>query len=223
MDTIFKGDMATPAGRRLAWIDALLTDHALIRYFHPNFHMVVPGALYRAAHPMPSQMERYVERHGIRTIINLRGQAKNGTDALSREAAQRLGLEFHDMALESRGAPHRDRILRIASIYAAMPRPGLVHCKSGADRAGLASGLFVMCSGGSANEALRQLSLRFGHVAAAKTGILDAFFRLYRDTAEGRIPFLRWVETEYDEAALRDSFRPRITLDFITDRILRRE
>jgi hypothetical protein len=41
--------------------------------------------------------------------------------------------------------------------------------------------------------------------------------------AEGRIPFLDWVEREYDERALRDRFVAGGLSSFITDRVLRRE
>ena len=127
------------------------------------------------------------------------------------------------MAFESRGAPHRDRILRFHDIYQSLDGPVLMHCKSGADRAGLASGLAIMFAGGTATEALRQLSWRFGHWKSARTGILDAFFHLYQREAEGRIPFLDWVQEEYDEAALKTAFTANGLSSFITDRVLRRE
>ena len=118
---------------------------------------------------------------------------------------------FHDMAFESRGAPHRDRILRLHHIYQTMPTPAIMHCKSGADRAGLAAGLMVLFDGGSSADALRQLSWRFGHIRQARTGILDAFFLRYQREAEGRKPFLDWLRDDYDEALLPQGFpRQRI-------------
>ena len=127
------------------------------------------------------------------------------------------------MAFESRGAPHRDRILRFADIYRTLQTPALMHCKSGADRAGLASGLAIMFEGGTATEALKQLSWRFGHWRRARTGVLDAFFLLYAAEAEGRLPFMDWVRTEYDEAALKRDFVAGGFSSFVTDRVLRRE
>ncbi len=82
-----------------------------------------------------------------------------------------------------------------------------MHCKSGADRAGLAAGLFLMFNGGTSRDALRQLSWRFGHWSRARTGILDAFFLRFAETAEGRISFLDWVKTEYDEVGAETGFR----------------
>ena len=150
MDTIFKGDLSTAGGRTLAWIDALFVDHAVFRLVWSNLAPVIPGKVYRCNHPTPARLVRLTRRLGLTTVINLRGRAGNGSDALSREAAGRLGLDFIDMALESRGAPQRDRILRLHDIYRTMRGPALLHCKSGADRAGLAAGLIVLFDGGTA-------------------------------------------------------------------------
>jgi protein tyrosine/serine phosphatase len=223
MDTIYRGDLISPAGRRNAWLDALFVDHAALRILWTNFAVVVPGQLYRSNHPTPGNLIAFTRKVGLKTLINLRGEAKNGSDALSRETAARLGLAFHDMAMESRGAPHRDRVLRLAEIYRTMQAPALVHCKSGADRAGLSAGIFLLLRGGSTADAMRQLSLRYGHVRQSKTGILDAFFATYAREGEGRKPFLDWVREDYDEAALRAGFRAGGVAGFINDRVLMRE
>ncbi|MBU6397294.1 MAG: tyrosine-protein phosphatase [Rhodospirillales bacterium] len=220
---MYKGDLSTPQGRRNAWVDALLVDHAVLRLFWTNFAPVVPGKLYRSNHPTPGNLRRFTRKVGLKSLINLRGQAKNGSDALSREEARRLGLNFYDMAFESRGAPHRDRILRLATIFKEMQGPALIHCKSGADRAGLVAGLYILINGGSAAEAAQQLSLRYGHIKHSKTGILDAFFKLYQQTAEGRKPFLDWVKDEYDETELRAAFKAGRVAEFINGKLLRRE
>jgi protein tyrosine/serine phosphatase len=219
----FRGDLASAKGRAAAWIDSLFVDHAVFRLVWDNLAEVIPGKLYRCNHPTPARLARLTRKLGLRTLINLRGHRKCGSDALSREAAGRLGLIHIDMAFESRGAPHRDRILRFAEIYRNLQAPALMHCKSGADRAGLASGLAIMFEGGTATQALEQLSSRYGHFSRSKTGILDAFFRLYASTAEGRMAFLDWVRDEYDENALRASFRAHGLSSFLNDYVLVRE
>jgi protein tyrosine/serine phosphatase len=223
MDTIYRGDLTTPAGRRNAWIDALFVDHAVFRLAWTNFAAVAPGVLYRANHPLPFHLDRFARRVGLRTLINLRGQCRNGSDALSREAAALLHLDFVDMPVESRGAPQRARILRLADIYRTMRRPALIHCKSGADRAGIAAALFILIEGGSSVEAQHQLSWRFGHIKQSSTGILDEFLKTYAREAEGRRPFLTWVAEDYDETLLRQRFQSRSMARFVNDRILRRE
>jgi protein tyrosine/serine phosphatase len=223
MDSIFRGDVTTARGRALAWVDSLFIDHAIFRLVWSNLAAVQPGRLYRSNHPTPARLRGMVRRYGLKTVINLRGKTQSGSDALSRDAARRLGLEFHDMAFESRGAPQRDRIMRLHGIYQTMRTPALLHCKSGADRAGLAAGLFVLFQGGSSQDALRQLSLRFGHIRQARTGILDAFFLTWQREGEGRKPFIDWVREDYDEAALRRDFHANGLASFINDWVLAHE
>ncbi len=223
MNSIFRGDVATTSGRALAWVDSLFVDHAIFRLLWGNWAVVSPGRLYRSSHPTPWRLARAARLHGVTTLINLRGKTQSGSDALSRDAAMRLGLDFHDMSLESRGAPQKERIVRLFGIFASMRGPALVHCKSGADRAGLAAGLFVLFEGGTAAAALRQLSLRFGHIKQAKTGILDAFFLRYQREGEGRKPFLDWLRDDYDEAALKRDFHANGLASFLNDWVLAHE
>ena len=219
----FSGDMATGWRRAAAWQDSLLADHAIFRLAWDNLAEVVPGKLYRSNHPTPARLAAAKRRYGLRTLVNLRGHRQCGSDALSRQAAADLGLHHIDMAFESRGAPHRDRILRFAALYRTLDAPALMHCKSGADRAGLAAGLALLLEGGHSQDALAQLSWRFGHWSRSRTGILDAFFVRYAAEAEGRVPFLHWVEHEYDEAALRRDFVAGGLASFLVDRVLVRE
>jgi protein tyrosine/serine phosphatase len=223
MNSIFKGDLTSRKGRTVAWIDSLFIDHAVFRLVWGNLSPVIPGKVYRCNHPTPRRLRRMAGRLGLRTLINLRGKTQSGSDALSRESAHALGLEFHDMAFESRGAPQRERIMRLHGIYTSMRTPAVMHCKSGADRAGLAAGLMVLFEGGTSAEALRQLSWRFGHIKQARTGILDAFFLRYRLEGEGRKPFLDWVRDDYDEAALGRDFHANGLASFINDWVLAHE
>jgi hypothetical protein len=78
-------------------------------------------------------------------LSDLRGHRTDcGADALSRAEAARLGLAHIDAPFESRGAPHKDRILRLAGIFQEIEEPALIHCKSGADRTGLAAGIWLL-------------------------------------------------------------------------------
>lgn len=203
MDSIFRGDIVTRRGRLNAWIDALFVDHAVLRLFWTNFAVVVPARLYRSNHPTPRRLAAMARRHGLRTVINLRGQCNNGADALSRAAAQRLGLGFVDVPLHSRRAPQREEVLSLIAALEAAPPPALLHCKSGADRSGFAAGLYLLLNGGTCTDALRQLSLRYGHVRQSRAGVMDAIFHAYRPY-EARLSFAQWVETEYDPRSFRN-------------------
>ncbi|MFQ3622954.1 MAG: tyrosine-protein phosphatase [Acetobacteraceae bacterium] len=213
----------TAAGRARAWLDALVADHGALRLGWRNRAAVEPGRLYRSNQPLPFQLAAEA-RAGLRTVINLRGRRDCGSDVLAREACDRLGLVMIDAPVESRGAPHKDRLLRLAGLFETIAYPALIHCKSGADRAGLVAAVYLLLRGRPPAEAARQLSLRFGHVSAGRTGILDAFLAAYaRAQAESGIGFLDWVRGPYDEQALRESFRAGRLGRFVTDRLLRRE
>jgi protein tyrosine phosphatase (PTP) superfamily phosphohydrolase (DUF442 family) len=202
---------------------SLLADHAVFRVAWTNWAEVIPGKVYRSNHPLPFRLRRAVARFGIRTVVNLRGEAPNPSTALSAAEAARLGIAHRFMAFESRGAPHRERVLRFAAMYPGLEFPILLHCKSGADRAGLASGLVRLFEGGTAAEAAAELSLRHLHFAASPTGVLDAFFFLYAEQGEGRMPFLDWVRDIYDEAEMRRRFHASRLMTLINDRLLARE
>jgi protein tyrosine/serine phosphatase len=206
------------------WLNSLFVDHAVLRIAWRNWGVVESGRLYRSNHPLPWQLEQAARRHGIASVLNLRGhRAKCGSDALSRAAAPALGLVHADQPLESRGAPHKDRLQRLIHLYRTLPEPILIHCKSGADRAGLAAGVWRLLQGHGATRAARELTLRHGHFAAAKTGILDAFFAAYAEAeAQGR-GFEDWLNHDYDEMALRAAFKPQPVATWFTDKVLRRE
>ncbi len=206
------------------WLNSLFVDHALLRIPWRNWGVVESGRLYRSNHPLPCQLEQAARRHGIASVINLRGHREAcGSDALGREAAAALGLHHADQPFESRGATHKDRLKRLIHLCRTLPEPILIHCKSGADRTGLAAGVWRLIAGQGAARAAEELSVRYGHVAAAKTGILDAFFAAYAEAeARGR-SFEAWLEHEYDEQALRAAFTPKPVASWLTDTVLRRE
>jgi protein tyrosine phosphatase (PTP) superfamily phosphohydrolase (DUF442 family) len=215
-----------PSDRFAAYLNSLFIDHAVFRAAWRNWAAVERGRLYRSNHPLPWQLRAAVRQFGLRTVINLRGnRADCGSDRLSREAASALGLTIIDAPFESRGAPHRDRILRLGKLYGGMAEPALIHCKSGADRTGLAAGIWLLLQGRTPDAALRQLSLRFGHVRQSRTGILDTFFVRYAEALRDRpaLGFLDWVRDHYDELELRRDFHSAAWADRLVDRVLRRE
>jgi protein tyrosine/serine phosphatase len=215
--------IAGSVARLRAWAHMVLVDHGAFRLFYLNRHQVSPN-LWRSAQPAPHQLAWFADR-GVRTVINLRGGREHGSWQLQKEACDALGLDLVEFVIRSREAPDRDTILGAKQFFADLKYPAVIHCKSGADRAGFVAALYlVLHEGKSVAQALRQLSLRYGHFRFAKTGILDAFFERYRLEGEERgVPFLEWVERIYDPEALLRDFRPRFWSDFVVERVMRRE
>jgi protein tyrosine/serine phosphatase len=209
--------------RAKAWLSMIFVDHGVFRLFYLNKHSV-DGRLLRAAQPWPHQIARFA-REGGRSLVYLRGGKEHGSWPLEREAAEAHGLRIEEFLARSREAPDREMLLAAPAFFERLLYPALVHCKSGADRAGFVAALYVLVHlGRPADEALRQLHARYGHFHWSKTGILDLFFERYRDEGEAKgIPFLEWVETHYDPARLMKDFKPGFWSNMLVDRILHRE
>jgi protein tyrosine phosphatase (PTP) superfamily phosphohydrolase (DUF442 family) len=206
-----------------AWINMLFVDHGILRLIYVNERRVSPAFL-RSAQPAPHDIRR-AAREGVKTIINLRGGREHGAWPLQREACERNGVELREITIRSRGAPDRETLLSLPDFFASITYPALAHCKSGADRAGMFSALYLLVhQGRPVAEAKRQLSLRYGHVRLAKTGILDAFLDAYEREGEARgIGFIDWVRDIYDPAALEASFHEGFWASLLVDRLVRRE
>jgi uncharacterized protein (TIGR01244 family) len=209
--------------RARAWTNMILADHGIFRVLYLNRHQVTPQ-FWRAAQPAPGDI-RQAAAEGVRTIVNLRGGREHGSWPLEREACEAAGIKLTEFVVRSRGAPDRETILSAAAFFETLDYPVLVHCKSGADRAGFMAALFLLVhEKRPLDEAMGQLALRYGHFRFAKTGILDAFFERYRTEGLAKgIAFLDWVRDVYDPAALERDFRPGTISDFVVDRLLRRE
>ena len=223
METIFRGGLDTRAGRRRAWVDSMLVDHGVLRLAWTNAGPVLPGRLYRCNHPPPGRLSAMVRRWGIRSVLNLRGATGNGSDALSRERARHLGLQFIDVPISSGHAPPRERLLALIEALQTMTEPGLAHCKSGADRAGFAGAVFLLLQGASVAEAMGQLSLRWGHLARSRAGVLDVLLWTYAREGEGRVGFAEWVRDGYHPDSVAAGFTAGRLGGLLHDRLLRRE
>lgn len=211
------------ADRLRAWANMLLVDHGIFRLAYLNAHKVTPR-LWRAAQPAPTDIAWFA-RQGVKTIVNLRGGREHGAWPLQREACERHGIALVEFVLRSRGAPDRETILGSKAFFEGLKEPALVHCKSGADRAGFFSALYLLVhENRPLDEAMKQLSLRYGHFRFAKTGILDAFFEAYARDGEAKgIAFLDWVERSYDPETLERDFKTGFLSSLIADRLIRRE
>jgi uncharacterized protein (TIGR01244 family) len=210
-------------GPTFAYLDMLVLDHLVIRSVFPNRHKLSPQA-WRAAQPLPHQIAA-LKRLGIRTVVNLRGPHHLATYAQEKEACANQGITFVDYRVRSRAAPSLDELRGARDLFERVEYPILMHCKSGSDRAGLMSALYRhVREGVPVEEAKKELSLKFGHIRQADTGILDYFFERYLiDTAKTPMPFFEWVERVYDPDELQRTFRAEGWANRLVNGILRRE
>ncbi len=151
-------DLSDPQDRRRAHWHAHLMDHAFLRVLWTNFFKVADGA-YRSNQPSQGRVQHYA-RLGIKGVLNLRGNAGLSYYLLEREACERLGLTMIDLRLSAKTLPQPDVLIELEQVFRTIPKPFVMHCKSGADRAGFASALYLMMiEGRSAEEADKQFAL----------------------------------------------------------------
>ncbi len=217
-------DLTTPDGRRRAVNDLIWTDHGFLRARFSNFHWIEPGQMARANQPSPEKLTAYAAM-GIKTILNLRGVSDTGYYLLEREACAKHGMDLVDVRMHSREPPSRAQVLRAKEIFETIRYPALMHCKSGADRAGVMAVLYKHFKmGRSIAEATEQLSIKYLHVRQGKTGMIDFFFQTYlEETKESGKPFRQWVEEDYDQARVKAAFHSQWWANILVDRILQRE
>lgn len=215
--------LAEALGPAARYFDMLFVDHGIFRIVYLNRHRLSERA-WRAAQPAPHQIRR-IAQEGIRTIVNLRGERLCGSYWLEREACRRYGVALVNFQVRSRAAPSREELLGTRQLFESIEYPMLMHCKSGADRAGLMSVLYRHVKEGVPIDIARhELSLKFGHIRQAETGVLDYFFERYlADNARQPMPFFEWVETVYDPEEVKRSFQSQGWANRLVDTVLRRE
>ncbi|MBF0565529.1 MAG: dual specificity protein phosphatase family protein [Nitrospirae bacterium] len=143
-----------------------------------NFHPITPGESYRSAQLDGNQLEYYIKRNHIKSILNLRGGGSDMQwyrDEISMSAKYKVA--HYDVTLSSSKEPSMDDVRRIIEIFNTAQRPILIHCKAGADRSGLVAAIWkVVVDKEPKSEAQKQLTIFYGHIPVAGTYAMDRFF-----------------------------------------------
>ena len=223
-------DLLSPKGRFRAWRELMVGDHGWLRKLYANTHEVSPGKVWRTYQPSPLMVRKWRDR-GVKTIVNLRGDKPSGFLFLEEEACEDAGITLETLRLYSREAPTTETLHRVRTLFEDIQYPAVFHCKSGADRAGLMSVLYLFFhEGRPLNEAMAHLSFKYGHVKQGKTGVIDAAFDAYLSYANQNDislndvdAFMAWAQTDYDPMEIKARFKPSSVGSILTDVILRRE
>lgn len=216
-------DLTKPRDRLRAYLNMQLEDHGFVRSIYNNF-FALPGGMYRCSQPSPAQILKYHRRYGIKTIINLRGANPYGGYALEQDVCRKLGIELVDFRLYSRDMPSVDEVLGARDLFNRIAYPALMHCKSGADRAGLGATLYRHFHLNEPIDQIHELRKKYGHFTLGRTAILDFFLQSYLDdNTKEPIDFVTWVETRYDQAELTSRFDSGRMGNWVVDKLLRRE
>lgn len=112
-----------------------------------HFGVVEEGVLYRCGQPTPDDLRNLIARHGIKTVIALRG-SRDASDPDDWEREERavcreFGVTFVTIPCNHKNPPTKAQIeLFLALTKDAAQQPALVHCRIGQQRTGLFCALF---------------------------------------------------------------------------------
>jgi len=201
-DAIFADLPDTARGRWLNWVYMAWFDHAVLRGPWTNRMEIAPG-VWRGNHPTPRGW-RWLKARGIKTVLNLRAVSRKPFYQEEERICAELGFRLISVAMSARAAPHRESLLEVMAAFRSAEKPIFFHCKSGADRSGLAAALYLLeIEKRSAAEARAMLSRRFVHLRHSKAGILDAFLDAFLASGQD---LETWLESGYDRVQLQADF-----------------
>jgi protein tyrosine phosphatase (PTP) superfamily phosphohydrolase (DUF442 family) len=211
-------------GYAKAQLWAMVAEHNVINIFRTNFH-AVDDKLYRSAQPTTYQLKRYIKQYGIKTVINLRRfKGRSTLGHLEKRVCDEMGVKMVSIKAYSRKIPEPHTLEAFKEVFDTIEYPALMHCKSGADRAGLGSALYLHWKRGVPLEQTGQLAFfPYGHIAQGKTGLIDYFIALYatrdKEASADVIEFVRSLDIK----AAEQQFKPQPLMHFLVEKILRRE
>lgn len=171
-----------------------------------NFHWVVPNECARAAQAWAGGVGPFLERRGIKALINLRGR----NDDLSwwrneTGAAKSHGIAHLDAMLDSRKLPTQAMLVRLIEAFDAAPRPFLLKCSGGQDRTSFAAALYVLHRGGwKAMDEARAQYARFPylHFPKRQQRWLKPFLDFAAEDAHG-LKLAEWIGKRYTPERLK--------------------
>lgn len=192
----FDHRLDTPHERRKSLAYAKWVDLGFLRSFWTNEGDVAPG-VFRANHPTDKRFEGYA-RKGVKTVLNLRNDVDYAPVKLAQESCSRYGLNYVTFPMAPRRAPKKQELLDLIALFPKLEKPILIHCKSGADRTGLASAIWLLTQeAATLEQAQKELGLKYLHLKDFETGVLDAVLESYNEF-QHHMGFQEWIQQHYD-------------------------
>lgn len=148
-----------------------------------NVREVESGVFFRSGQLSGAAFEQMIQRQNITTILNLRGaHPEDRWFAAESSVAEGYGVKYISIPLSTDREPGVEEMNRIAAILQKANGPILVHCNSGANRAGLVSAIYELAvQRRSPAEASGQLSILYGHFPwfGSRTAAMDRAFQKF--------------------------------------------
>ncbi len=147
-----------------------------------NFHAITLGEAYRSSQLDRDELEYYIRRYNIRSILNLRGRNPGASWYMEElKVSAENNVTHYDIAMSASHEPTNEDIRQLMVIFKTAPRPVLIHCQAGADRSGLVAAMWkVVIDKKAKAEAEKQLSIFFWHLPVGPTTAMDRFFQNWK-------------------------------------------
>ncbi len=167
-----------------------------------NFRWVLEGEAARSSQAYFGGLKRLMNRHGLRAIINLRGENSDlGWWRYEKRVCTALGARHFDAMLDSRKLPTRPMLVCLLQALEEAPRPFLLKCSGGNDRTGLAAALYLIHRDGwSVREAAQ---VQFAGLAKKHQRWLKLFTAFALEDSRGR-PLGAWIANDYEPERLAE-------------------
>jgi protein tyrosine/serine phosphatase len=131
-----------------------------------NFYEVAVGKVFRSAQLNKEQLSAAIQRHGIKSVLNLRGMnvGKPWYDDEITVCKQDRVVHY-DLPLSAGKDVSAELMDALVAILKKAPQPLLIHCLNGADRAALGAAVYHLAvEGKPVSEANKELTIWDGHV-----------------------------------------------------------
>ena len=162
-----------------------------VQYLTGNVHEVIAGQFYRSGQLSSAKLADVIERYGIKTVLNLRGESRRPWYRNEVEATEKMGARHVDFRMSAASELSVGEIEKLVAVMRNAPKPLLVHCEGGADRSGLAAVIYLQqIAGVNEDVAELQLSPIFGHI-----GIMNPFAAHAMDESWEKFEEARGIET----------------------------
>ncbi|HRK36572.1 MAG TPA: tyrosine-protein phosphatase [Candidatus Hydrogenedentes bacterium] len=173
---------------RFTLYSSLLLLGASCSVFNDNLRPVEREKFYRAGQMGRARLDAVIDRHDIKTVVNLRGANPDELWYQRELVACEANETAHvDLKLTMRRIPEPESLANLVDIIENAEKPILVHCQAGVHRAGTASAVYRLITGDSVDEARQEFGLFF--MNAPIGNLLDLY--------DGSKPFAQWVREDY--------------------------
>ena len=194
---------------RRPWVWVVLGVAGLIGWkfgLSDNFATVRPGLLYRSGQMGAGSLAAALDRHQIKTVLNLRGShPESAWYRAERASTLQAGATQVDIPMSSCEWMSRSQARALLEVLDSAERPLLVHCFHGSERTGLVSAFAeLLRPGATLRDADRQFSAWYLYFGVGDGVVTRNQLLAYESWLQAKHldhspdQLRRWVQTDYE-------------------------